>query len=167
MKLRTIIISILIILFAFCAMGQAGCGIDDVSKPKPSMPTGKFQADHWADMTTFVYFSNPTIEERKDGNYIILPALVADSFIIMNFADGSALRAEIMNRANAGSAAMKVVEADPNTGAPIHGVYYRAELIWDMYTEAGQLLFTGAAHIPERHYYFNGNFLYKSFSGFV
>jgi len=154
MKLRTIIISILIVLFALISMGQSGCGVDDVSKPKPPMPTGKFQADFWVDMTTMVYFGNQTVEKRDGDTYIIAPAGVADSFIVMNFVSGSSMRAEILNRWSAGSAVMKVVEADPNTGAPIHGVQ-QVELTWDMYTEAGQLLFTGAGHIPERHYYFN------------
>jgi len=154
MKLRTIIISILIVLFALCSMGQSGYGVDEMSKPKPSMPTGKFQADFWFDLTKLVSYGQPIVEEREDGNYMIFPALFGDSFIIMNFADGSTLQAEIMNRIAAGGAVMKIVEADPNTGIPIHGVY-RVELTWDMYTEAGQLLFTGAGLIPERHYYFN------------
>lgn len=154
MKLRTIITSIFIVLFAYCAMGQSGCGIDDLSKPKPSPPVGEFQGDTWIPLATIIFLGEQRIEERADGVYLVFPEFISpDAISTMTFKDGSVLKATLVDQAREGEYVMRVTETDPNTGAPLRGIV-KGSATWEMYTEEGQLIFLGAVQIPQRRYVF-------------
>lgn len=154
MKLRTIIISILIVLFALISMGQSGCGIDDVSKPKPSPPVGEFQGDFWIPLETVFFLGEQRIEERADGVYLVFPELISpDAISTMTFKDGSVLKTTVVNRSREGDYVMRVTEVDSDTGAPLRGIV-KGSARWEMYTEEGQLIFLGTAQIPQRRYVF-------------
>lgn len=142
---------LLLFFIAFLAGLLAGCDqLPDLLKP--SLPTGKFEADEWTDFFTNVkLFGETTIEQREDALYLIMPAGLAETSVTMRFADGTTLPVQMIYRWDAGDFVHKIVEADPETGQPLRTVL-RGSPTWEMHTETEQLLFTGVYHeIARRH----------------
>jgi len=157
MKPKTIIISILIVLFAFCAMGQSGCfDVSNPPTPTSSMPTGEFQTEAWLDLTsTSTFGENPTMEEREDGMYIVFPAgIVPEGTMVLTFAAGGVLKTHVVTRWEDGGLVRRIVETDPETGAPKVAIG-TGSFAWEMYTDTGQLIFVGIGTIVERRFVFN------------
>ncbi len=153
MKLKPVILSLFIVFFAFCAMGQSGCFdlFQQPLTPKASFPIGEFQGDLWVDASTFIFLDELRIEKRGDGDYIVIPAGMApDGTYTMTFRDGSVLKVTIVNRWKEGDMAERITETDP-TGAPLRGIL-KGSATWEMYTEDGEMLFLGQVRIPQRRY---------------
>jgi len=152
MKPKTIIISLLIVLFALCSMGQSGCGIDDLlgTKPKPPPPVGEFQSEWWLNLTTLALFGEMSIEEREDGVYLVYPpAFLPDGDTKLTFTDGTVLTGLTISRWEQGGLIGRIVEVDPETGAPLKTIG-TGFFSWEMYSDSGELLFIGTGRVQER-----------------
>jgi hypothetical protein len=157
MKLKPVVLSLFIVFFAFCAMGQSGCFdlFNPPLTPKASFPIGEFQGDLWIPLETIFFLGEQRIEERADGVYIIFPEFISpDAISTMTFKDGSVLKTTLVNRVKEGDYVMRITEADPDTGAPLRGIV-KGSARWEMYTEEGQLIFLGTVQVPQRRYVFS------------
>ncbi len=152
MKPKTIIISLLIVLFALCSMGQSGCGINDLlgTKPKAPPPVGEFQSEWWLKLTTTALFGEMSTEEREDGVYIVAPpGFLPDGDTKLTFTDGTVLTGLTISRWEQGGLIDRIVEVDPETGAPLKTIT-TGFFSWEMYSDAGELLFIGTGLVQER-----------------
>jgi len=154
MKFKISIISLLIVLFALCSMGQSGCFNLDVLKPKPPPPVGEFQGDWWLDGTSTAIFGELTMEEREDGVYMVFPAgIIPEGTLTLTFTDGTVLTGHLTMTWGDRDIVRLITEVDPETGAPLRAIG-TGSFPWEMYSETGEMLFIGTGTIVERHFVF-------------
>jgi hypothetical protein len=149
--------SYLLVIVSVLVM-SAGCDSVDIAKVQnllnPPTPTGEFEADEWTDFFTDVkLFGEITFEQRGDVHYLVLPSGLGNTSVTMRFADGTTLPVQMIYRWNAGDFVHKIIETDPETGQPLRTVLDGSPT-WEMYTETGQLLFTGVYHVVARRHEF-------------
>ena len=135
--------------------GLVGCDNVDITQMQQllgaSPPSGAFEGDWFLDSTSGVYFGESRMEEREDGTYIIPPAgALTNGAANLTFEDGSVLKGHVSMTWEQGAFQQKVVETDPDTGAPLKMIT-TATFPWDLHSETGHLLFLCTGVIQERH----------------
>ncbi len=137
--------------------GLMGCDNVDITKVQnllnPPRPVGEFEGDWWLDLTSAVYFGELRVEEREDGIYFVAPAgALTEGTLKMTFQDGTVLNGHVAMTWDDGGLVQKVLEVDPDTGAPLKTLS-TGSFPWQLYSETGEVLFLATGVIQERYMY--------------